>query len=447
MGLAGSMRKLALAIVVIAIVLPVFVMSVEAVGDSWVFKTPLPLLVKDVAAVGINGKIYAMGYNYTYNNQTSAYGDSTFNYLYTPSSDRWVSKRPMPNNQSQFAVASYQNKIYVIGGWTKYESPSLATNYVTGAVQAYDVTGDSWENRTSIPTPRANLQAAVVDGKIFLIGGRLQNGADTNTNEAYNPSNDSWTEMSPIPNPVSNYGLAVVENQIYVMGGGDGGKFGNAINSVQIYNPQTDAWAEGTYLPVAVGNVAATAIGEAGSWKIYVIGVPNQYFNTNSKATMQIYDLQTKSWANGTSIPAAGYVSFSAITIGNTFYAVGGRPFAWFMPGLFPTVNEQYYPLNSETTPSTTSTLNPVPTQNPTTILPTVTPSTLPTESPADSPTKHPTVQSSPSPTAPSLAWLAPNIALTFFSVITFAIILILFVYSKKHKRKQETEKGDSPGK
>ena len=44
--------------------------------------------------------------------------------------------------------------------------------------------------------------AYVVDGKIYLIGGRLQNGGVSDVNKVYDTSTDSWTTMAPIPTPV-----------------------------------------------------------------------------------------------------------------------------------------------------------------------------------------------------------------------------------------------------
>jgi len=345
---------------------------VRASGDFWVSRTRLPILVKDLAAVAVNGEIYAMGYNYTNNMY-----DNMYNYVYNPSTDAWVSKTPMPINQSEFAIATYQNKIYVIGGWIKWETASMATNLVTGANQVYDIANDTWETETSMPWPRAGLQANVVDGKIYLIGGRFQDGVASDVNEVYDPSTDSWTEKTPIPTPVSNYASAVVDNKIYVMGGGRGGKYGNAGNLVQIYDPETNTWAMGKPLPIPAGDAAAGAIGGVlAPTRIYVVGTSNEYFDVNSTDITQIYDTQTNNWTMGAPIPVPGYISFSIAVVGDTLYAMGGRYFAP-VPGLNSAVNEQYFPLSSEE-----STASPSPSNSPT-----PSPSPTPTLSPSPTPT------------------------------------------------------------
>ena len=42
-----------------------------------------------------------------------------------------------------------------------------------------------------MPTARSNLGVAVVDGKIYAIGG--YNGNNLGTNEMYDPENNTWT--------------------------------------------------------------------------------------------------------------------------------------------------------------------------------------------------------------------------------------------------------------
>ncbi len=370
-----------------------------------------------------------MGYNYTYNNDTNTYSATTYNYVYTLDTDTWASKTPMPINQSEFAIAAYQNQIYVIGGWIKWETPSMVTTYVTGTTQVYDVASDSWETKAAMPCARGNLQANVVEGKIYLTGGRLQNGADSNINQVYDPSTNSWTEMAPLPTPVSDYASVVVDKKIYIIGGGRGGNNGNALNLVQIYDTETNTWTYGAPLPVPAGNAAAATIKEQYS-KIYVLGISNEYFDVNSTAMLQIYDLQTNSWTTGVSIPAPGYISFSMVTINETFYAIGGRPFAWWIPGLFSTINTQYFPLSPEST-----TILPAPTPSPTQ-SPTATSTPTPSDSSSTSPSaSSPTEPATPSPSTTPEEPASNDLYLVVASVIVIVIVVaIAAVFLRKRK-------------
>ena len=59
----------------------------------------------------------------------------------------------MPTPRSGFAIAVYQNKIYVIGG-------TVGNGYV-GNNEVYDPVSNTWETKTSMPTPRADLCANI----------------------------------------------------------------------------------------------------------------------------------------------------------------------------------------------------------------------------------------------------------------------------------------------
>ena len=96
----------------------------------------------------------------------------------------------MPTPRSGFAIAVYQNKIYVIGG-------TVGNGYV-GNNEVYDPVSNTWETKTSMPTPRADLCANIVNDKIYLIGGKKYSSTtpffnETNINEVYDPANDSWS--------------------------------------------------------------------------------------------------------------------------------------------------------------------------------------------------------------------------------------------------------------
>jgi N-acetylneuraminic acid mutarotase len=177
---------------------------VSSLGNPWTAKTSLPTPTVGLEAAVVNGKIYAFKGSITYENNPGA---------------MWTTKSSMPTWRSDIAVATDQNEIYGIGGRTN-DSTTTGTN------QVYDPADDSWKTLTSMPTPRHSLDANVVDGKIYLIGGLVPHHLypndkttyeATNANEVYDPATDSWTTKTPVPNAVHNYASAVVNNKIYII--------------------------------------------------------------------------------------------------------------------------------------------------------------------------------------------------------------------------------------
>ncbi len=173
-------------------------------------------------------------------------------------------------------------------------------------------TQDSWVEMEPMRTPRSDLGVAVVDGKIYAIG-----GDNLGTNEMYDPANNTWTVKSSMPWPTWRFGIAVYENKIYCLGGESNQSYsGCTLN--QVYDPATDTWETKAPLPTARYSPETNVAGG----KIYLMGgEPNQSLN-------EAYDPTTDTWTTKTPIPnmatdpmnkAADY-SASAVVNGKIYW-------------------------------------------------------------------------------------------------------------------------------
>ena len=61
--------------------------------------------------------------------------------------------------------------------------------------------GRLWSRLTSMPTPRSEVAAVELDGKIYVFGGF---GRGAVANEAYDPATDTWSRLAPIPRSVDH---------------------------------------------------------------------------------------------------------------------------------------------------------------------------------------------------------------------------------------------------
>jgi len=299
-------------------------------GGSWTTLEPMPTARTGFGVAVIDGKIYAIGGSNGNNLGT--------NEMYDSETDSWTTKKPMPTSRNGGAVAVYQNKIYMIGG--SIGIPSIPPNF-TGANEVYDPLTDTWENKTELPKPRAGFRANVVNDQIYLISG-LENPFSPfyNSDETlvYFPSNDSWTTKAPIPTPVSSYASAVVDKKIYILGGRDP-SLNIMYNLTQIYDTETDTWSYGASIPTNLSFAAAGATtGEMASTRIYVLGgctsLDYEAVNLN-----YVYDPVEDVWSMGTSMPTPRY-SLGVAVLNDTLYAIGGRPDT----DNFLAVNEKYTP-------------------------------------------------------------------------------------------------------
>jgi N-acetylneuraminic acid mutarotase len=305
----------------------IIIQPAKASADSWVTKAPMPSANAGEVAVAVNGEIYVIGSNFTY--------------MYNPTTNTWVSKTPLPTHQQSFAVSVYQHKISVSGGCSGFNQITGYPINCSGVNEEYNPATDKWESRAPMPTARAELQANVVNGKIYLIGGTLPNGSISNITEVYNPSNDLWNTAAPIPIPVGLYASAVVDNKIYVEGGGKSGPI--IIDLNQIYDPITNVWTLGAALPASVLWAAASATtGVLAPTRLYVIGGTTD--GINAVNTTYIYDPQLNSWTLGSPMPTARG-ALSVAVVNDTLYTLGGTDNFLGLQDRTNVVNEQYFPL------------------------------------------------------------------------------------------------------
>ena len=101
------------------------------------------------------------------------------NYEYDPATDKWTKKKSMPLKSHHPALASYNGKIYVCGGFVPPEKspvPIGAAWEPINNVWEYDPAADSWKAPAPLPTKAGAGVAVEVRGKIYFIGVRHDRG-------------------------------------------------------------------------------------------------------------------------------------------------------------------------------------------------------------------------------------------------------------------------------
>lgn len=122
---------------------------------------------------------------------------------YDPATDTWDVRAPMLSSRADHVMISLGHRIYVCGGW--FEDADIGSRVLVDTIDAYDLTTDSWEVITRVPTPRYHAGIVEVDGKIYFIGGFHSDAMfdrDTAAIECYDVENDFWTTEEKYPQDV-----------------------------------------------------------------------------------------------------------------------------------------------------------------------------------------------------------------------------------------------------
>jgi outer membrane lipoprotein-sorting protein len=169
-----------------------------------------------------------------------------------------------------------------------------------------DVAENTWLSKTPMQQARGGLGVAVVNGKIYAIGGSTASGSYppdvfsggfVGTNEMYDPETDTWTYKASMLTPRSDFAIAAYGNKIYCIGGAVGftvdektGFHSSVVSGVnEVYDTVTDTWETKIPMPDSRRLMQAHVV----NGKIYVMDGSMVY----------AYDPDTDLWATKTRMP------------------------------------------------------------------------------------------------------------------------------------------------
>jgi hypothetical protein len=339
--------------------------SAEIVEDSWVSKAPMQQARAGLGVAAVNGKIYAIGGTTArglYPHDLFTGGFVGTNEEYDPETDTWTTKASMPTPRDYFAIATYRNKIYCIGGAVGFRhdiTTMFLYSYITSGVnEVYDTVTDTWETKTPMPDVAMECQAHVVNGKIYVVDGSQV--------YAYDPENDSWVTKTRMPPPYPDYDSspvsAVVDNKIVVTF--DFSTFDSSTmftsyeQKVFVYDTETDSWSGGTSgTTIVQGGAAAAPAGVNAPQKVYVLGLTLGHYLSCS--TNQVYDLMADVWTAATAMNVRRK-DFGVAVVDDALYMIGGYFSTERHGAVTPiAVNEQYTPFGYGTVPPVVAVVSP----------------------------------------------------------------------------------------
>lgn len=288
-------------------------------GSYWTIGKNMSTIRNELAAVQLNGKIYAMGGE----DFAAGGGRKDTVEVYDIKRNEWVNGTvvPMPLPLDHSAADVYNEKIYVVGGFLKRKTP-------TDVLFIYDTAKNEWQQGKSLPSPiGAALNANFIDGILYVVGGLNASDLPVRTNYAYDPKTNNWTTKAPMPTERHHLQAVVVDGKLYALGGRI---LGNGVPSEdlditlsnfdrnEMYDPKTDSWT--TLKPMLTKRSGFTAsTGFDGN--IYVFGGQGLQKDLNS---VEKYDPRTDTWTYDKSMPTRRF-GLDSVSFDEKIYVLGGQ--------------------------------------------------------------------------------------------------------------------------
>jgi N-acetylneuraminic acid mutarotase len=301
----------------------------------WTKAAVFPEPEEELYGVAANGKMYVLG-------GFGGGKPVGMNWEYDPNSDKWTKKKDMPIPVHHSALASYNGKVFMFGGFKLNVDPNIPGGGWEPVDNAweFDPAADSWKALTPLPGKRGSPVAVEVGGRIYVIGGAIPEpgskevairptraARSVGTNEMYDPETNKWTERSPMPTPRNHAFAGAVDGKIYVIGGRLTNPFitvASNLDVVEEYNPATNLWGESgarAQMPTARSGGGWTTY----NGKIYVGGGEIQTRQLlGAFRALEAYDPAANAWSILPSMPLPRH-GVAVAVLGNKIHFVSGK--------------------------------------------------------------------------------------------------------------------------
>jgi N-acetylneuraminic acid mutarotase len=170
--------------------------------------------------------------------------------------------------------------------------------------------GGTWQALAEFLGGRQELAAAVLNGKIYAIGGLEGQANPSPLVDVYNPNTNTWAPAAPLPFPNDHHGAAVAAGKLYVFGGLSRDTF--------VYDPVANSWTLVAQMQSAHGGTPAVGVIDD---KIYCAGGTS---GATTHGVLEIFDPATNKWTSGPSMSVPRNHCAGAVIDGK-FYVAAGR--------------------------------------------------------------------------------------------------------------------------
>ncbi|WP_376776355.1 S8 family serine peptidase [Allocatelliglobosispora scoriae] len=220
----------------------------------------------------------------------------------------WTSIADYPDEVFDNAAATFDGKVYSVGGGTG--------SGLEKKLFVYSSETNTWAALADMPTGRAKPAAVFTGGKLYVLGGWSADGDPVATVDVFDPAAGTWSTVAGAvnPAPASAAGVGLVNGKIYLVGGCANDVCDTTTDTV-IFNPATGAFSAGADYPQTVAWMSCGGIGD----KVYCAGGSGSADYTNGFA----YDVAADSWAPIADMPIDLWGS-SGASAGGLLVLAGG---------------------------------------------------------------------------------------------------------------------------
>ncbi|WP_157875889.1 carboxypeptidase regulatory-like domain-containing protein [Streptacidiphilus griseoplanus] len=231
--------------------------STGTAAPAWTAAGSLPTEGSGMVGGSSDGTLYAgLG------SGVDAYVPTAAFYAYDQAGRVWRQKADAPSAVASASGAFIGGKFYVTGGY--WVAPDFSSLGIETRTQVYDPATDTWAIAADNPDALAGAGTAVLDGKLYAVGGMTTEDAFHATVSVYDPRTNKWSAVHSYPERVYGASCGAIAGKLYCAGGvtnlSSGGSGGREVKDAFVYDPARDSWTRIADLPI---DMAQSAYGVA----------------------------------------------------------------------------------------------------------------------------------------------------------------------------------------
>ena len=185
----------------------------------------------------------------------------------SPGDAAWRPGPALPTPQAEAVGLAHAGRVHLITGRSPIGEANAQWRDQGDVATHLAFIDGRWETLSPCPIARNSAAGAVLDGALWIAGGRTVSGGGTGRLDRYDPAGDRWDTLAPIPVSPSQgrqvgggLAMAALDGRLVAFGGewfapGGGGVF----PETWIYDPAEDRWREGPPMPTPRHGLAAAA--------------------------------------------------------------------------------------------------------------------------------------------------------------------------------------------
>jgi serine/threonine-protein kinase PknK len=276
-------------------------------GNSWTLGAPIPTSRQMLAAASDGKLVYAVG-------GSNGNSDLATVEAYDPAAKTWASLPDLSQPRSDLGVAIADQRLVAVGG--------MSRGQVLKSVAVLDLVAKRWAGLPDMATARHGMAVDAVETAVYAIGGSTGVGDNDVTAAAevlrlparqIQPA-AQWRSLPDAPTARLMMAWAVLNDKIWILGGL---RNGVALQTVESYDPHTRAWETGPPLPIPLHHAAAATF----RGEVVVLGGASENL---AQASNKVFALRGGNWVELPSLTHAR-AALAAAVVGDKLVAVGGQ--------------------------------------------------------------------------------------------------------------------------